>query len=161
MAQNTNLDFTTPMINNITGEKILSVKTEELEECDIVPYIPTGNVTVDYKSQQVYEKSLKENKDKLSKYTLSTALHQLFDITEMPNNSDFALYADMLKNIRLSTESNKEYVEVTKAELEKLRKIFEKPPKNPQLNKIIAFVLECLDQAILNVMTVPEEPVNN
>lgn len=157
MAQNTKLDFTTPMINHSTGEELLSVKTEELKECGIAQYFPTGNILVDQKSHHTYEEALKENKDKISKYTLSVALSQLFDVTEMPQNSDFALYADTLKNIRLSEENNKEYVELTKGELDKLRKIFEKPPKDPRLNKIVAFVLECLDQAILNVMTAPED----
>ena len=140
------------MLNFNTGEEILNVKVEELDECGIVQYIPTGDVLVDQKAQQAYEEALKLNKDKLSKYTLSNALIQLFDVTEMPNNSDFALYADILKNIRISKETT-DYIEISKEDIERLKKLFGKPPKNPQFNRISAFVLECLDKVHVEALT--------
>lgn len=140
----------TAMTNFNTGEEVLNVKSAELKECGIVQFVQTGDALADQKSLQVYEEALKENKDRLSKYTLADALNQLFDVVEMPNNSDFALYADTLKNIRLSRE--KEYTEISKEELEKLKKIFAKPPKHPQNNRIVAFVLECLNKSIVEVL---------
>jgi len=143
----------TVMLNFITGEEILNVKIEELDECGIVQFIPTGNQQIDQKSQIQYEEALKANKDKLSKYTLTNALNQLFDVTELPNNSDFALYADILKNIRISREQKQDYIEITKDDLEKLKKIFAKSPKNSQLNRIVAFVLECLNKSYVEALS--------
>ena len=142
----------TAMINFSSGEEVLNVKTEELEECGIVQFIPTGDAIADQKAQQQYEISLKANKDKLSKYTLADAMNNLFDSIEMPNNSDFALYADTLKNVRIAKEQNQEHTEITKEELEKLKKIFSKPPKQPQNNRYVAFVLECINKSLIEVL---------
>jgi len=138
----------TVMLNFNTGEEILNVKAEELDECGIAQFIPTGDAVVDHKAQLQYEEALKANRDRLSKYTLSNALNQLFDVIEMPNNSDFALYADVLKNVRIAREQNLDSVEISKEELEKLKKIFSKPPKQSQNNRIVAFVLECINKSI-------------
>lgn len=161
VSQDIELNFNTPMINLNTGQEVFNVKIEELNECGIVQYIPTGNISVDQKAQQTYEEALKENKDKLSKYTLSTALNQLFDVTEMPNNSDFSLYNHVLINIRNAKQNNQGIIYLTKSELDKLKKLFEKPPKNPQLNRIVGFVHECLEKAYVHAMITLEESVTN
>jgi len=149
---------TTKLYHNIimknfnTGEELFNATIQELADCEIIPFTPTGNGPIDQKNQLAYEKSLRENSDRLSKYTLANALNQLFDIIEMPSNSDFALYADTLKNIRIAKENNLEYIEITKEDIERLKKLFAKPPKNPQLNRIVAFVLECMDKVHIEAL---------
>lgn len=150
---NARLYHNTAMLNFNTGKEILNVKTEELTECGIVQFIATGDAQVDQRKQQQYEEALDANKDKLSKYTLANALNQLFDIAELPTNSDFALYADTLKNIRIAREQKQDYIEITKEDIEKLKKIFGKPPKNPQFNRFVAFILECLDKVHIEALT--------
>lgn len=142
----------TVMINFNTGEEILNVNAEELDECGIAQFIPTGDAVADRKAQLSYEKALKENRDRLSKYTLSNALNQLFDVIEMPNNSDFALYADVLRNVRIAREQNLDSVETSKEELEKLKKVFAKPPKQSHNNRIVAFVLECINKSLAEAL---------
>ena len=150
---NAKLYHNTAMLNFSTGEEILNVKAKELTECGIVQFIPTGDAQVDQQKQQQYEEALNANKDKLSKYTLANALNHLFDIAELPTNSDFAIYADTLRNIRIAREQKQDYIEITKEDIEKLKKIFSKPPKNPQFNRLVAFILECLDKVHIEALT--------
>ncbi len=150
---NAKLYHNTPMVNFNTGEEILNVTAKELAACGIVQFIPTGDAQVDQRKQQQYEEALNANKDNLSKYTLANALNQLFDIAELPTNSDFALYADTLRNIRIAREQKQDYIEITKEDIEKLKKIFSKPPKNPQFNRLVAFILECFDKVHVEVLT--------
>lgn len=137
----------TVMINFSTGEEMLNSTPDELKQCGIVKYIPTGDAIEDQKGLLDYEEKLKENRDSITKYTLATAMNQLFDITEIPTNTDFGLYADTLKNIRIAKQENIDFIEITKDEFEKLKKLFSKPPKNPQFNRFTAFVLECLEKS--------------
>ena len=141
------------MKNFNTGEELFNATTQELADCNITPFTPTGNAVVDQKAQLSYENSLRENSDRLSKYTLSNAMNMLFDNIEIPTNSDFVLYADTLKNIRISKEDKQESIDISKEDIERLKKLFSKPPKNPQLNRIVAFVLECLDTAHVDALT--------
>lgn len=141
------------MKNFNTGEDVFNATNKELSDCGIVPFTPTGNNIIDQKAQLAYEDSLKVNSENLSKYTLANAMNQLFDIIEMPNNSDFALYTDTLKNIRIAKENNQDSIEISKEDIERLKKLFGKPPKNPQFNRFAAFVLECLDKAHVEVLT--------
>jgi len=134
------------MVNFTTGEELLNSTPNELKKCGIVQFILTGDPIQDQKAQLHYETQLIENRDNISKYTLATALNQLFDITELPTNTDFGLYADTLKNIRVAREQNVDFIEITKEDLERLKKLFSKPPKNPQFNRFTAFILECLDK---------------
>lgn len=141
------------MKNFNTGEEILNATNKELSDCGIVPPTNTNDQAVNQKNQLSYEDLLRDNKDRLSKYTLANALNQLFDVIEMPSNSDFALYADTLRNIRISKESGADHIEITKEDIERLKKLFGKPPKNSQLNRIVAFVLECLDKVYVEALT--------
>lgn len=150
---NTRLYYNTVMMNFNTGEEVFNATVKELNDCGIVQFIPTGNAAVDQKAQIAYEESLKANSENLSKYTLAHAMNQLFDIIEMPNNSDFALYADTLKNIRIAKENNQDSIEISKEDIERLKKLFGKPPKNPQFNRFAAFILECLDKVHVETLT--------
>ncbi len=161
MPTDTDLDFMTPMINHNTGKKILHPTREELKKLSIMPFIVTGIPQVDQPKQYQYEESISDNEESLSKYTLDDAITQLFDVTEMPHNSDFALYNQVLIDIRNAKRDGNTTIQITKTNLDKLKKIFETPPKNPQLNKIIGFVLECLDQAYMNTMIPPDTEIQS
>jgi len=140
------------MINYTTGKPIINIKPDELESLGITIPVITSDGILNQKIEAEYQQALKNNFDKLSKYTLYDALVQLFDSTEMPNNSDFALYADILKNMRIAKERDTNNIDISKEELEKLKKIFSKPPKIPQLNKLYAFVLECVEQSYIDII---------
>ncbi len=141
------------MINFSTGEQMLNSTPDELKKYGITQYIPTGNVAEDQKGLLEYEEKVKQNRDNITKYTLATAMNQLFDITEIPTNTDFGLYADTLKNIRIAKQENVDFIEISKDELEKLKRLFSKPPKNPQFNRFTAFVLECLEKSYVETLT--------
>jgi len=132
---------------------MLNATPQELKELGITPVIPTGDRQADLKQQEIYEEKIRENRDKITKYTLGDAMNQVFDSTKMPNNSDFALYADTLKNIRLAKKDNVEFIELSKEDIEKLKKLFTTPPETTQLNRVFAFILECLDKAHAEALT--------
>jgi len=141
------------MINFSSGEEMLNATPDELKKIGIIQYTPTGDAAEDQKGLRDYEEKIKQNRDNISKYTLATAMNQLFDITEIPTNTDFGLYADTLKNMRIAKQGNIDFIEISKDELEKLKKLFSKPPKNPQFNRFTAFVLECLEKSYAETIT--------
>ncbi len=148
----TKLNHTTAMINFVTGKEMLNPKTDELKDCGITSVIATGDPLIDAKLQKKYEEQILANTDRLSKYTLGDALNQLFDLIKIPSNSDFAVYADTLKNIRIAKHDNQDSIEITKEDLEKLTKIFKADPEKSDLNRLIAFVLECLDNTYADIL---------
>lgn len=135
------------MINFSTGEETLNATPKELKELGITPIVPSDDKVADRKLQEKYEELITANRDNLSKYTLGDAMNQVFDATKMPNNSDFALYAETLKNIRIAKKDNVDFIELSKEDIEKLKKLFTTPPETPQLNRVFAFILECLDRS--------------
>lgn len=133
---------------------MLNATPLELKELGITPVIPTGDRAADLKLQEKYEEQIRTNRDKLSKYTVGDAMNQVFDATKMPSNSDFALYAETLKNIRIAKKDNIEFIELSKEDIVKLKKLFTNPPETPQLNRVYAFILECLDKAHAEALAV-------
>ena len=153
MSQNTKLDFTTPLINDLTGLPLLQPTADELKNCDITPPIRTGVSQIDNSSQVIYQELLEQNRDNLSKYTLSSALIQMLDSTQMTSNSNLVLYGQILTDIKNAKKNNQSTIDISKSDLEKFKKIFEsKPPQDPRLNKITVFIIECLEQAFLNTV---------
>lgn len=145
---NGRLEFTTPMINFSNGKELLNAKPEELENLGIIqPIQPIRNeeVSAYQKAMIEYDKKLDENRDNISKYTCGDAMNQLFDFVDMTGNTNFAAYADVLKEIRLAKARHDTFVEITEDEIQKLLKIFKNPPKNTAHNRQVAFVLECLN----------------
>lgn len=153
MPQNTKLDFTTPLINDSTGLPVLQPTADELKSCEITQPIPTGFAYVDNPNQVQYQELLEQNRDKLSKYILSSALTQMLDSTQMTSNSNLVLYGQILTDIKNAKKDNQSTIDISKSDLEKFKKIFEsKPPQDPRLNKITVFIIECLEQTFLNIV---------
>jgi len=100
------LEFDTAMIDFTTNKEILSPSKSELKELGITTPVRTSDAVEDQKNLDKFTDTLDDNRDNVSKFTLGDALNQLFDSIEMPGNSDFALYADTLKNIRIAKKDN-------------------------------------------------------
>lgn len=153
MPQITKLDFTTPLINDSTGLPLLQPTDDELKNCEITQPIPTGFAHVDNPNQVQYQEQLKQNRDNLSNYTLSSALTQMIDSTKMTSNSNLVLYGEILTDIKNAKKNNLTTIDISKSDLEKFKKIFEaKPPEDTRLNKIVIFIIECLEQPVLNIV---------
>lgn len=137
-------NFTTPMTDYNSGKEILNPTQEELEEIGIIKDMTDDqgkNAEINKNNEQI----MKDNFEKLRKYTVGMALNQIFDQTQLKSNSDFAIYAELLKKIRIAESKNDTAIEVMEEEIKRLKKIFEVPPK-PQLNRHVAFILECLNK---------------
>lgn len=144
-----NVKFTTPMIDYVSGREILDATNEELDSIGIDRNpVLSGDKKKDQEYMENQTKLVEENRDNLTKYNLSKILNQLFDTIPMPSNSDFALYADILKQIRVAKKEGIDTISISSEELEKLKKMFLKPPR-PEQNRLCAFVIECLDESLV------------
>lgn len=155
---NGKLNFDTPMINFSNGKELLNATSEELESLDIVqPLRPSSQEGIpEYQKLYIeYEKQLEENRDSLSKYTCGDAMNQLLDVLVLTSKSNIASYSEILKDIKIAKKNLQNTVEVTADDLEKLKKIFSEPPKDPTHNRRVIFVHECLVQCYVDMKTPP------
>lgn len=141
------LKFNTAMIDFTTGKEIQNITPDNMKAAGIEQYIPTGDQQKDILKQIELNRLLEEKRDEFPRFTFGDVLNQLFDSIQMPSNSDFEVYASTLMDIRIAKSRNEEGINVSVADLEKLKKLFTKPAKQ-DLNKRCAFVTECLDAAI-------------
>ncbi len=145
------LKFDTPMIDFATGKEVVNLTTDNIKAFGIEQFVPTGDVQKDSQKQAQINEQIEEKRDEFPKYTCADTLNQLFDVIEMPTSSDFEVYASLLKDIRIAKSRQEKSVNIPIHDLEKLKKIFGKPPKE-FLNKKCAFVTECLEDAIISVI---------
>ena len=137
---------------NSQGTEIINPTKKELQNYNIPEFVPSGNRVLDIQLQSKITQMINCNRDSFSKSTLYDVLNNLFEVIPMANNSNLLLYGEILKNIKTAKESNEETILLSKDDIEKLKKIFENPPEKPELNRIIYFVLECLDKTHIETL---------
>ncbi len=143
------LKFNTAMIDFATGKEIINISPDILQDLGIEPLVPTGDPQKDAIRTSEINQQIEEKRDEFPKFTFAQTLNQLFDLIQMPSNSDFEVYASVLRDIRIAKTKDETSIKVVIADLEKLKKLFSKPPKE-NLNKKCAFLTECLDAAIIS-----------
>ena len=141
------LDFKRPMLNFNTGLPILSATPEEIEKLGIKP------TDTSVKVEQL--------RDQISKYTLATALNQMFDHIPLATNHSFSLYNDTLIKIRHAMQSDKNTIGIEKEDLKKFIEIFTKtPPTRSDLNKTVAFIIEILEDKYAKGIALPPPEIS-
>ena len=143
------LKFSTPMIDFTTGQEIPNITPDNMKALGIEQIIPTGDPQKDTLKQIEMNKELEARQDEFPKFTFGDVFNQLFDVIVMPTNSDFEVYATILRDIRIARSRNETSLNVSVADLEKLKRLLSKPPKE-NLNRKCAFITECLDAAIIS-----------
>lgn len=143
------LKFSTAMIDFATGDEIVNITPDNIKALGIEQFVPTGDQQKDALKQIEMNQELENRRDEFPKFTFGDVLNMLFDAIPMPTNSDFEVYANVLRDIRIARSRKENSIKVVIADLEKLKKLFSKPPKE-HLNKKCAFLSECLDAAIIS-----------
>lgn len=143
------LKFNIAMIDFATGEEVPNVTPDNIKALGIEQFTPTGDQQKDSLKQVQINKEIEEKRDEFPRFTFGDVLNQLFDSIAMPSNSDFEVYANTLRDIRIARSRKENGIKVVIADLEKLKRLFSKPPKE-FLNKKCAFLTECLDAAIIS-----------
>lgn len=97
------------------------------------------------------EKELNDRREEFPPVTLGEVLDIMFDHVALSSNKIFAIYNDVLNDIRKARIENKDMVEIEKTDLEVLKKVFEKGiDGKPNLNRRCGFIYQMLDTALAN-----------
>ncbi len=96
---------------------------------------------------------VENNTDKFPDLTFADVFNSLFDVIPTPTRNDFALYNNILIDIRNAKLKGSDTITIDKSELEKMKTLMEKGIKDkPEFNRKIGFINEILDQAIVSIM---------
>ena len=122
---------------------------------DSVTCEPIRNVTLS-KSIELGFKNTAEvegNTEKFPILTFADVFNQLFDKISLPSRNDFALYSNILLDIRNARTKKANTIPIDKTDLEKIKKVMEKGiAEQPEFNKKIAFINEIVEETISNIV---------
>ena len=136
MPQNVELKILTPMIDFSTGEPIPNISFTLSKELGLKTEI-----------------DIKNHRGEIPDLTFADVINALFDVIPTPSKNDFALYNNILIDIRNAKIKNSDTITIDKTELEKMKKLVEKGlPEKPEFNRRIGFINEVIDQAIANAI---------
>lgn len=127
----------------------------ETTMCDFTTGEPIPNLTLDIALELGIknDRDAKEHRSEIPDLTISDILNSCFDLVPLASKSDFAIYNNILIDIRNARKKTQDYIEIDKGELEKLKTIFEKGLVNkPELNRRIGFIIETLEQTIADII---------
>lgn len=136
MHQNTELKFTTPMLDFETHEPIRKI---------------TLSKSIDLGLKNDIE--VEANKDKFPIITFAIVFNELFSVISLPSRNDFGLYNNVLTDIRNAKFKESDTITIDKTDLEKIKKLMEKGiAEKPEYNEKIGFIHEVIDQTITNII---------
>lgn len=144
--------FTTELIDHSTGETILKETKKELKDIGVIEITPSLDRNAAQKLIEENEKLIEKHRNKLTKFTLETALENMFDVVNLHGkNSLFALYNSILIDIHQAVAAKKDYITLSDDQIEKMKTLFSDPPamdeKKRSYNRIFGFILGCLNNA--------------
>ena len=123
MGKTIRIDYTKPMLDK-DGEPFRNYSKEEIHALGITT-----------------DQQLLTRKEEFPTIGVQDILDQLMDIIPLASNSIFALYSDILTNMRAAKKENLDYIDVTEQEYDKILKLFEKGlDGKPEFNRKIAFI---------------------
>jgi len=130
------------MISSLTGKPILNLSLELTKELNIKP----GD-------------SIEQFRDQIPDVTFADIFDQLFDSVPFSSNKHFAIYNNILIDIRNAKQKELGEIEIEKEDIETLKIIFEKALINkPENNRKIGFILEVIEQCIANIINENNTP---
>jgi len=124
------------MIHFASGKPVLNLSQNLAKELDI-------------KGTQ----DIEEFRDQIPVVTFADIFNQLIDAVPFSSNKHFAVYNNILIDIRRAKNKELDYIDIEKSDLETLKTIFEKALVNkPEINRTIGFMFEVIDQCIANII---------
>jgi len=128
-------------------------------------YFNTGKPVISLDQKLVTELGIKKNddieeyRDKLPTVTFANIFNELIDSVPFSSNKHFAIYNNILIDIRNAKLKDLEYIEIEKTDLETLKIIFEKALiGKPEINRSIGFMFEVIDQCIADIINENNPP---
>ena len=128
-------------------------------------YFNTGKPVISLDQKLVTELGIKKNddieeyRDKLPTVTFANIFNELIDSVPFSSNKHFAIYNNILIDIRNAKLKDLEYIEIEKTDLETLKIIFEKALiGKPEINRSIGFMFEVIDQCIADIINENNAP---
>lgn len=122
-------------------------------------HFKSGKPVLGLDSTLAKELGIKQNDDieqyrnQIPDVTFADTFDQLMDKIPFSSNKYFAIYNNILIDIRNAKVKKLEYVEVEKTDLETLKTIFEKAlVDKPEINRSIGFMFEVIDQCIADII---------
>lgn len=98
-------------------------------------------------------KELEDRKDEFPDIALSNILDIMFDFTPLPSNKIFALYNNVLIDIKKAIAKKQKTILMDRSDLETFMKLFEKSiDGKPEHNRRLAFICEKLDESLANCL---------
>ena len=142
LVKSTQLNFLTPMIYFKTGKPMLSLDATLAKKLGIKK-----------------NDDIEQYRDQIPSVTFADIFDQLMDDIPFSSNKHFAIYNNILIDIRNAKVKELEYVEIEKTDLETLRTIFEHAlVGKSEINRSIGFMFEVIDQCIADIINENNPP---
>lgn len=98
------------------------------------------------------EMDIKNHRDEIPDLTFADVFNILFDVIPMPSRNDFAIYNNVLIDIRNAKIKKSDGISIEKKDLETIQKLMEKGiPEKPEFNRRIGFINEVIDQCMADI----------